>query len=86
MANNLPTNIASIGIAAAMTSMILFDFSSISWDSTMPDRSKVRKNSSIWPIVRGYRAILGERAGDAVDLGDAIGDGHPRGAGRGRWR
>ena len=38
IANSLPTNIASIGIAAAMISMILFDFSSISWDSTMPAR------------------------------------------------
>ncbi len=49
MANSLPTNIASMGIAAAMTSITLFDFSSISWDNTMPDRSKVRKNRSIWP-------------------------------------
>ena len=44
IANSLPTNIASIGTAAAMTSMILFDFSSISCDSTMVESSRVRKN------------------------------------------
>ncbi len=50
IANSFPTNMASIGIAAAITSMILFDFSSISCDSSMPESRIVRKNNSISPI------------------------------------
>ena len=61
-------NIASIGTAAAITSMILFDFSSISCDSTMPESRMVRKNRIIWPICavsarslgRSSRRALGE--------------------------
>ena len=50
MANNLPTNIASIGMAAAMTSMILFDFSSISCDSTIVESIRVSRNRVTWAI------------------------------------
>ena len=50
MANSLPTNIASMRIAAAITSMILFDFSSISCDITMVESISVRKKSPAWAI------------------------------------
>ena len=68
MANNLPRKMASIGTAAAMTSMTLFDFSSISWDSSMPASRMVRKNSSNCPICAVSDAVLAERAGRAATL------------------
>src|SRR5438874_2183484 len=50
IANNLPTNIASIGIAAAITSMILFDFSSISCDNTIVESISVSRNKATCAI------------------------------------
>ena len=49
MANSLPRKMASIGTAAARTSITLFDFSSISCDSSMPASRMVRTNSRVWP-------------------------------------
>jgi len=50
IANSLPVNTASIGIAAARISMILLAFSSTRLDSTMPASSIVSRNSSICAI------------------------------------
>ena len=69
MANNLPRNNASIGTAAARTSMILFDFSSISWDSTMPESRIVRKNSSICPICAVSARSLASEPDEAAVVG-----------------
>jgi hypothetical protein len=44
----LPTNIASIGTAAAMISITLFDFSSISCERTMVESIRVRRKSPTW--------------------------------------
>ena len=49
MANNLPRKIASIGTAAARISITLFDFSSISCDSSMPASRRVRTNRIVCP-------------------------------------
>ena len=50
MANNLPRKMESTGTAAAMISITLFDFSSISCDSSMPASRMVRMNSTAWPM------------------------------------
>ncbi len=47
------------------TSMILFDFSSISCDSTMPDSRMVRKNSIIWPTCAVSARSLASEPGGA---------------------
>ena len=61
IANNLPRKIASIGIAAARTSMILFDFSSTRLESSMPASRMVSMNSSSWPA----RAVIERLAASA---------------------
>jgi hypothetical protein len=47
MANSLPMNTASIGMAAARISMILLPFSSTRLDRTMPASIIVRKNITV---------------------------------------
>ncbi len=46
IANNLPMKIDSTGTAAAMTSIALFDFSSINCDSSIPASRRVKTNST----------------------------------------
>ena len=68
IANSLPINIASIGTAAAITSMILFDFSSTICDSSMVDRSRVKKNSRNWRDLAGRGAVRRQRTRRFVDV------------------
>ena len=61
MANSLPTNSASIGTAAAITSMILFDFSSISWRQHHARQQDGQEEEQHLADLGGQCAVLGQR-------------------------